>query len=144
MSDDSETPRQATCVALGGYAVLIEGASGLGKSSLALQLIDRGAMLIGDDGVILRRGDDRLIAAPHPHTRGLLEVRNLGLIEFPVCDCAPVALLIRLDKDAPRFIEQAECIQICGVNVPMIRLWPKNPVNALKAELALRQFGYLR
>ena len=34
---------QATCVAIGGRAVLIEGEPGSGKSSLALALIDRGA-----------------------------------------------------------------------------------------------------
>ncbi|MFM5886059.1 MAG: HPr kinase/phosphorylase, partial [Novosphingobium sp.] len=44
---------QATAVAIGGRGVLIEGAPGSGKSSLALALIDRGAALIGDDGVAL-------------------------------------------------------------------------------------------
>lgn len=38
---------QATCVAIGGRGVLIEGLPGSGKSSLALALIDRGAQLVG-------------------------------------------------------------------------------------------------
>ncbi|HQA17982.1 MAG TPA: serine kinase, partial [Novosphingobium sp.] len=42
---------QATCVAIKGRALLIEGPPGSGKSSMALALIDRGAALIGDDGV---------------------------------------------------------------------------------------------
>ena len=42
---------QASCVAIGGRGLLILGAPGSGKSSLALALIDRGARLIGDDGV---------------------------------------------------------------------------------------------
>ena len=42
---------QATCVAIAGRALLIEGAPGTGKSSLGLALIDRGAQLIGDDSM---------------------------------------------------------------------------------------------
>ena len=57
---------QATCVAIGGRAVLIEGEPGSGKSSLALALIDRGAALIGDDGVRLELRGNRLYASPPP------------------------------------------------------------------------------
>ena len=42
-----------TAVAIGGRALLIDGPPGSGKSSLALALIDRGALLIGDDAVHL-------------------------------------------------------------------------------------------
>ncbi|WP_210766612.1 HPr kinase/phosphorylase [Caenibius tardaugens] len=57
---------QATCIAIGGRAILIEGEPGTGKSSLALALIDRGAALVGDDGVQLQAADGLLFAAPHP------------------------------------------------------------------------------
>lgn len=53
-------PHQATCIAIGGRALLIEGPPGSGKSSLALSLIDRGAMLIGDDSVLLEARHGRL------------------------------------------------------------------------------------
>ncbi len=49
----SELIHQASCVAIGERALLIEGLPGSGKSSLALALIDRGATLVGDDGVVL-------------------------------------------------------------------------------------------
>jgi serine kinase of HPr protein (carbohydrate metabolism regulator) len=39
----------ATSVAIDGHVVLIQGVSGIGKSDLALRLIDRGAVLISDD-----------------------------------------------------------------------------------------------
>lgn len=144
----SETTRQATCVAIAGpsgpCAVLIEGAPGSGKSSLALALIDRGAQLLGDDGVVLVSASCRLLARPHPNTRGLLEVRNLGLLDFPACDEAPVALVVRLDEAAPRFIEGATTIAIAGHDLPFLKLWPGGPALPLKTELALAKYGLFR
>lgn len=134
-------PRQSTAVAIGGRAVLIEGPPGIGKSGLALALIDRGAMLIGDDSIMLDVAGDRLFASPHPRTRGLLEVRNLGLLPFPVCARAPAALVLRLDRDAPRFAEAAGEIGIAGMVLPALALFPESPVLAIKAELALARFG---
>lgn len=133
--------RQAGCVAIGGRGVLIEGKPGSGKSSLALVLIDRGAVLVGDDGVLLDVAGDGLIAAPHPHTAGKLEVRNVGLIEMPTSPPVAIALVIRLDAEAPRFIEAAEVITIEGVALPLVRLYPDSPVLHLRAELALRTHG---
>ena len=135
------TERQSTCVAVGARALLIEGPPGIGKSSLALALIDRGAVLVGDDSVMLESRSGRLFAAPHPQTRGLLEVRNLGLVGMPVCEEAPVALLIRLDPLAPRFVEAARSCEILGHRLPAIDLWPDSPVLALRAEMALARFG---
>lgn len=135
---------QATCVAIGGRAVLIEGEPGSGKTSLALALIDRGAQLVGDDGVLLEHMGERLLARPHPNTRGLIEVRNLGLLPFPVRDEAPVALVLRLDPTAPRFIERAEQVEIAGVTLPLIRLWPGGEALPLKAELAVAHYSLFR
>lgn len=131
---------QASCVAIGGRAVLIEGPPGIGKSSLALNLIDRGAVLIGDDGVTLELRGNRLYASPPPHIAGLIEVRNLGLLTFPTTGGVPVGLVVRLDPDAPRFIEQAEKVDIQRAIVPMVRLW-SDAMAALKAEQAIRRYG---
>ena len=58
-----------------GQIQVIMGLSGSGKSSLALALIDRGAELIGDDGVTLSLDGGQLLATPAPATAGLIEVR---------------------------------------------------------------------
>lgn len=129
-----------SAVAMAGRAVLIEGEPGSGKSSLALALIDRGAVLIGDDGLILQRRGETLLAAPPPHIVGLLEVRNVGLVRFPVAS-APVALILRLDPAAPRFPEQVPRRDTLGVAVPIISFRPGDAVQALRAEHALRMHG---
>jgi serine kinase of HPr protein (carbohydrate metabolism regulator) len=122
--------------------MLIEGAPGTGKSSLALALIDRGAVLVGDDGVALERGEGVLHASPVPATRGLLEVRNIGLVTMgPVMVAVRVAIVILLDPAAPRFVEQSETVTRHGISLPLIRLWPGSPVLHLRAELALRHYG---
>jgi serine kinase of HPr protein (carbohydrate metabolism regulator) len=132
---------QATAVAIGTRALMIEGASGAGKSSLALALIDRGAVLIGDDSLMLEVSGGKLAARPHPNTRGLLEVRGLGLLNFPVCESATVALVLRLDANAPRYIEAAGNAEFLGISLPMLKLYPHDHVLHLKAELALERFG---
>ncbi len=136
----SAIPHQASCVAIDGRGVLIEGPPASGKSSLALMLIDRGAGLVGDDGVLLDERDGRLWAFPPPNIAGLLEVRNVGLVTM-VAMAAPVALILRLDPDAPRLPEIAERAILAGVSVPLIRLWPNAPALALRAEWALALHG---
>jgi serine kinase of HPr protein (carbohydrate metabolism regulator) len=121
--------------------VLIEGAPDSGKSSLALALIDRGAVLIGDDAVRLDVREGRLLASPPPNIAGLIEIRGVGLVEMPVAEEVPVALLIRLDHVAPRYVESAETVTLAGVALPLIRLWPASPVLHLRAEAALARHG---
>ena len=130
---------QATCVAINGRALMIEGPPGSGKSQLALMLIDRGAVLVGDDGVSVEERGGRLYASPAPATAGLLEVRNLGLLTFPTLSSVRVALVIRLDPEAPRFIDAAEQIDLHRVILPLVQMWP-DP-DPIKAELALKRYG---
>ena len=140
-----EAVRQAGCVSMetarGPRAVLIEGAPGSGKSSLALALIDRGAGLLGDDGVTLRLDDGLLWAHAPPNIAGRIEIRNVGIAELPISHPAPVALCLRLDPAAPRYLEEATKIDILGIEVPLVALWPDSPILPLRAEWALRLHG---
>ncbi len=55
----------ATAIAIDGRALLLRGASGSGKSDLALRLIDAGARLVADDQCELyRRGEEVIVRAP--------------------------------------------------------------------------------
>jgi serine kinase of HPr protein (carbohydrate metabolism regulator) len=135
--------RQASGVAIDGRAVLLEGPSGCGKSTLALMLLDRGATLIGDDGVALEMRGEALWAHPPPNITGLLEVRGVGLLEFPVTS-APVALVLDLAGEMPRYVEEAEPIEVEGANIPRLAFDPAGPAGAIRAEQALVRHGLPR
>lgn len=132
---------QATCVAVGGRGVLIQGPPGSGKSSLALALLDRGAMLVGDDGLQVEAQGAVLRAFPPPQITGLIEVRNVGLLSRPVTSFVPIALALRLDPAAPRLPDAPEVLTIEGIDLPCLALWPDSPVLALRAEAALERWG---
>ena len=131
---------RAGAVLIGNRAVLIEGEPGSGKSTLALSLIDRGAQLIGDDGVTVAEEGGRLWVTPPPNTAGLMEIRNVGVVKLSATSGA-AALVIRLDEGAPRFRDHADQVSIAGVAVPLVALDPRIPVLALRAEHALQQYG---
>lgn len=130
----------ASCVAIGGRGVLIMGDPGNGKSSLALALIDRGAVLIGDDGVALALAGGRVIASPPPNITGLLEVRNVGLITIPTTT-APLCLALMLTRDVQRLPTEPQKFALLGAVLPLISLWPESHVLHLRSEQALALYG---
>ncbi|GMN02596.1 HPr kinase/phosphorylase [Erythrobacter sp. MTPC3] len=141
MTDTGSIIIQATAVAIGGRALLIEGPPGSGKSSLALALIDRGATLIGDDGITLAARNDRIIASPPPNIEGLLEVRGVGILRFPTTCDIQAALILMLGREAERLPKAAETREICGCLIPEIPFDPGTIAPAPRAELALQQHG---
>jgi hypothetical protein len=140
---------QASAVAIGGRALLIEGPPGSGKSTLALALIDRGAGLIGDDAVTLVRtgiaGSERLIASPPPTIEGLLEVRGVGLIRLSLAAPAPVALILQLGGPQGQRLPETPLTRrtIGGVAVPVLAFDPGLVAPGLRAEWALRVHGFV-
>lgn len=136
----SEILANVSCVAMRGRAMLITGEPGSGKSSLALALLDRGGKLVGDDGVALALEGDRVIAAPPPNIEGLIEIRNVGLLEVPVTS-APVAIVINLSATAERLPLGHDEVLLLGRPVPQVALWPDTPALPLRAEAALEMHG---
>ncbi|GMN13231.1 hypothetical protein MTsPCn7_10070 [Altererythrobacter sp. MTPC7] len=131
---------QASAVAIGQRAVVITGKPGSGKSSLAFALIDRGATLIGDDGVALRLEADALLASPPPNIEGLLELRGVGLLTFPVTQ-APVSLLVELGTEGERHPETLPRREMLGVAIPVMQLGQTDWTSALRIEQALAMHG---
>ncbi len=88
----------ASCVALQGRGVLILGASGTGKSALALALMALGAQLVADDQTILTVQDDALIATCPPTLRGMIEARGVGILTAEAQAAAPLVLAVDMDQ----------------------------------------------
>lgn len=142
MSGSASFVMQASAVAIGGRALLIEGPPGSGKSSLALALIDRGAGLIGDDAVTLTPSMVGLMASRPPNIAGLLELRGIGLVRLAAARPAPVALILTLGGAAAERLPQAILRRdIAGVAVPVLPFHPGAIAPAARAEWALRVHG---
>jgi HPr kinase/phosphorylase len=98
----------ASAVLAGAKAILIRGPAGSGKSRLALNLIQAAsdgrlmfARLVADDRVHVQAAHDRLIARPPAALAGLLEVRGLGIQQFPYEPMAVVSWVVDLDVATP-------------------------------------------
>jgi len=65
-----------------GYGVFIIGSAGIGKSSLALELIAQGQQLIADDVVEFSEHSNSIMGHCPPMLEGLLHTRELGLISI--------------------------------------------------------------
>jgi serine kinase of HPr protein (carbohydrate metabolism regulator) len=130
----------ASCVAIGGRGVLIAGASGTGKSDLALRLIDRGAALVSDDYTHLAKEGGRLVAAAPAALAGKIEVRGIGIVSMESATDVPICLLVDLSA-APERMPEPESRLVAGCQVPAIALAALEPSAPLKLETALHRFG---
>jgi HPr kinase/phosphorylase len=122
-----------------GLGVLIEGASGIGKSECALDLIVHGHRLVSDDMVEIRRiGTERLLGAPPELLREHLEIRGLGILNIrdlfgvsALSNAKTIDLSIKLERwdeasEVDRLGMDARTVDILGVNVPQF-LIPVSP-----------------
>jgi serine kinase of HPr protein (carbohydrate metabolism regulator) len=131
----------ATTVAIDGRAVLLRGASGAGKSDLALRLIDAGAHLVADDQSELRRQGDSLMVRAPAALAGLIEVRGIGIVRLAALAEATVALVA--DLVLPEQVERlpTPCNEtVLGIVVPRITVAPFEASAAAKVRLALSAF----
>jgi HPr kinase/phosphorylase len=132
-----------TAVACDGKAVLILGEPGVGKSDLALRLIDQGAALIADDLVELTRGADQVMAAfpsdAPAELKGRIEAWGIGILAVPAVD-RPVALALVVEATAPAQVPRmpkAEFSQWLDIDIPTLRLALLEPSTPTKVRLAL-------
>jgi RNase adaptor protein for sRNA GlmZ degradation len=135
----------ASCVSLDGQGVLLRGASGAGKSALALRLVAAGARLVADDQVELRRDGDALVAAAPASLAGLVEARGLGLVALaPAARAAAANLALVVDvsasgaaPDSGQRLPDPARIDLLGVSLPRAALAADDPAAFAKLRLAL-------
>lgn len=64
-----------------GIGILIAGKSGIGKSEVALDLIERGHRLVADDVAILTKKNNVLMSSATEINKHFMEIRGLGIID---------------------------------------------------------------
>lgn len=129
----------ATCLLVDETGVLLRGPSGSGKSDLALRLIDRGAVLVADDQVLLRRDGVLVLAEPPEILAGLLEVRGLGILKFPHRAPAPIGLVMDIVEPAEvERMPEPETLLLLDKSIPLYRVCAFEAAAPLKVRLAVQ------
>ena len=127
-----------TVVDVAGKGVLLVGPSGAGKSDLALRLMDRGAVLVADDQVVLEKRDKGVRASAPEILYGLMEVRGIGIVSLPAIKSANLELVVDLvaSDDLERVPLPTEA-QLAGEKIPKLKLHAFEVSAPHKIELAL-------
>ena len=135
----------ATCVDVDGTAVLLRGPSAVGKSDLALRLIDAGAKLIADDQVQLAAVRGELIASAPAQLSGKMEVRGLGIFDLDEAQISPrarVTLVADLgpSADLTRLPHRTIC-RLDDIDVPLVALAAFESSAPAKIRMALKSWS---
>lgn len=117
-----------TAVLVGARALLIRGAAGSGKSSLALRLLQAAAAgvlpfarLVGDDRLHADVVHGRLLLRPAEALAGLIEVRGIGLFRLPYEPVAVAGGIVDLATESLRMPAAADqCAEVAGVMLPRL------------------------
>ncbi|PWK60135.1 HPr kinase/phosphorylase [Roseicyclus mahoneyensis] len=118
---DSAIWLNGTAVAVDDQGILILGASGTGKSGLALNLLALGAVLIADDGLWLDAAEGQPRIARPTRSPDLIEARGIGLIRAGTTRAAaPLAIIVDLDRAEPERLPPRRLVAIGEALCPLI------------------------
>lgn len=110
----------ATTVAINGRAALIRGASGSGKSGLALQLLALGAELVADDRTVVWADGETLRADAPDTIRGQIEARGVGILRSPAAGPCAVTLVVDMDEVETERLPERREVRLLGIPLPVI------------------------
>lgn len=138
-------------VSIYGHGVIIKGKSGIGKSEVALDLINRGHILVADDSVVIRQIDDALIGSAPALLRSRLEIRGIGIVDVQkifgvtkVIQSKKIDLVIEITKmtgEEDRIGTAEHKERIIDVDVPKVFL-PVSEGRALSSIIEVAVANY--
>jgi len=162
--DDQFSPQtvvHGSFVDVYGVGLLLIGRSGIGKSEIALDLLERGHRLVADDVVMItRKGEGILMGSGTDLVKHFMEIRGLGLIDVrsmfgirAIRFQKRIELVIELmewrpDEEYTRTGLDDEGINILEVSVPRVELpiFPGKNVTVICEVIALnyllKHYGY--
>lgn len=137
-----------------GIGVLFTGRSGIGKSEVALDLVERGHRLVADDAVkISRKAEGILIGTASDTLRHHMEIRGLGIVDvrniFGIRSIR-VQKRVEVEVQLEEWNDEEEyerigidetTIKILDVEVPVVKLpiFPGKNITVIAEVLALNQ-----
>lgn len=144
-----------------GVGVLFVGRSGIGKSEIALDLLERGHRLVADDVVVVtRKGEGILMGAGTSLAPHFMEVRGLGLLDVrqmfgirAIRFQKRVEVVVEVEDwdpnaDYTRTGLEGLDAPLLGVEVPYVRLpiFPGKNITVIAEVIALnyllKHYGY--
>ena len=131
----------ATSVAMEDNGVAIFGDPGSGKSDLALRLIDSGATLISDDITVFSKLEKNISLFGIENTKGLLEVREVGIITVPYVEGIKLKLVVRLTDKVIERIPKKNQINLLGLKFPKLEINGKNSSSVAKVKVKLNEIN---
>ncbi len=150
-----------TLVDVYGVGILLTGRSGIGKSEISLDLVERGHRLVTDDLVLIKRkSEEILIGKGTEISQHALEIRGVGLIDVArIFGIRGVRMQKRVEvevklvdwergKDYERVGMEETMINILGVSIPQITLpiHPGKNITVIAETIAmnhlLKMYGY--
>lgn len=155
-----QTVLHGTMVDVYGIGILISGKSGLGKSEVALDLVERGHRLVSDDVVMLTKKSNTLLASATETNKHFMEIRGLGIIDvMSMFGIRSIRYQKRLEvvlelslwddtKDLNRTGLNNDTTEILGTNIPLIHLpiTPGKNITVIAEVIAmnylLKHYGY--
>ena len=156
-----QQPVHGSLVDVYGVGLLIVGKAGIGKSEVALDLVERGHRLVADDVVIVTKGGENLlIGAGTDLVQHFMEVRGLGLIDIRAMfgirairfqkriEVVVNMQLWDLNEDYTRISVVDDTHPILGVDLPMVKvpITPGKNITVICEVIAmnhiLRHYGY--
>ncbi len=131
----SSTTIHGVFIEVFGIGVLLRGKSGVGKSEVTLDLIERGHRLVADDSVAFKRvSDDLIIGKSNKMLMHNMEVRGIGIVDISrlsgisaIRDKKKLELIILLEdwvegKQYNRTGLDSEYEEVLGINIPYVCL----------------------
>lgn len=127
-NDKEAFSTHATAIMLDGLGYLLRAPSGAGKSSLALQVLKAGGVLIADDQCLLHAENNTLIAKCPPAIKNKLEVRGIGVIMVNGIDQYPLNAIINLrPSDQIERLPHYRTESLCDVELPVFDIDARCP-----------------
>lgn len=126
-------------VIIGNNCILIEGASGSGKTCLAMGLIetfnklDIESTLVSDDQAILNVDEGSIIAIVPNSIAGKVEIRGFGIVSMAHIGRAKITLVVSLEEDEGiERMPEAETKTLLGIKIPYLKLPIRHEAQAIR------------